>query len=112
MSWKKSLAHKVSIPHWAIDRGETHQVILRDPPIKELALFNPEISEELRRNEMRIEAAEFLKYLARFNLEKENDAPSHDDAFNDLVEVMTKGEEKISCTGDVADKLYRFQDEA
>lgn len=111
MAWKNTVAHKLSIAYWAIAKEETHEVILADPAIENLTFYNPVISEDLRRSEMRIVVGEFLKHFAQLNIDKEPDGLDVDEAFSQLVDIFTLGKESISASGEVIDAIYQFVDE-
>ena len=111
MAWKNRLAHKISIAYWAGSRDETYEVILRDPQIKDVSFFNPLISKELRKNEMRIEAGAFIKHFVQLNLTPQPDGTTLSDAFDELVDLFTEGDAIISATGDLIDRCYLFLDE-
>lgn len=111
MSWNNSLAHKLTIDYWSTEREIRYATILLDPQIKELDFYNPVISEDLRRNEMRIIAAGLLKHFVELNVDQHEEGPSMDEAFDELVNVLTAGNQKISITGDIVNRVFKFIDE-
>lgn len=111
MAWKSLLSHKLAIAYWAGSRDETYAVVLRDPPIRELSLFNPLLSADLRKNEMRIEAGAYLKHFVQLSLPPQPDGTPLSDAFDELVDLLSAGVEPISASGDLIDRCYLFLDE-
>lgn len=111
MSWNDSLAHKMTADYWSSEKGERFALVLLDRQIKHYGFRNPELSEDLLRNEMRIEAGELLKYFVELSIERHGGDEVLDEAFLELVEILTVGEEKLSRTGDLVDRIFKFVDE-
>lgn len=112
MSWNDSLAHKLTIDYWSSEKKIRFATVLLDPPISELGFYNPVISDDLRRNEMRIVAGELLKYFVELNIDQHEDGPGMDDAFQQLVDILTVGSDRISVTGDIINTVFKFSDES
>ena len=109
--WTGALAHKLSINYWTFMKKEDGHTVLRNPAIKKLSFFDPQISEGLRRNDMRIVAGEFFRHFAQLGLQPQRGGLAENDAYLAMVEMLTEGAEKLSATGDLIDRVYRFRDE-
>lgn len=111
MSWNDTLAHKLTIDYWTREKDIRYATVLLDTQINQLGFYNTEISEDMRKNEMRIEAGALLKHFVELNVKQHDEGLSLDDAFEELVVVLTDGSEKVSVTGTIIDKVFKFLDE-
>lgn len=109
--WTNVVAHQSSIDYWAATCPEGYAGVLMDPLVKDMSFFNPEVTSDVRRNEMRSVVGLFLRFHRAFGNPEQPGGISEDEAFSLLVEQFTAGECRLSISGDVADGLYVFTNE-
>ncbi len=109
--WNSTLAHQVSIDHWARTYPEGLVGVLANPQVKDMSFFNAEVSPEVRRNEMRTVVGAFLFFHFRLGNPPQPGGISEDDTFNLLVAQFAQGQCKLSFSGDVVDACYQYPDE-
>lgn len=109
--WASSIAHQVSIDHWANTYPEGYSGVLANPQVKDMSFFNAEVSPEIRRNEMRIVIGGFLAFHAALGNSAQPGGISEDETFNLLVAQFTQGECRLAISGQAADACYLFPDE-
>lgn len=110
MAWKSKVAHKITRGYLSRRYGIPATELLNDPAISELPFYNPEVSEEMRRNEMRIVSGRLLRFCSSLNLDLESDA-SLDTTFDELVTLLTDGSSLSSGIGDQIDACFKCVDE-
>jgi hypothetical protein len=110
MAWKKKVSHQITRGYLSRRYSIPNQVLLADPPISDLPFYNAEISEEMRRNEMRIVAGRLLRFCVDMNLDRE-DGSDLDVTFNDLVQLLTEGKKQSSEIGELIDACFKCIDE-
>lgn len=110
MAWQRKVAHQITRGYLSRRYNIDGSTLLADPPISELPFYNPEVSEQVRRNEMRIVAGRLLRFCIDLNLKRE-DSSSLDDTFDALVNILTDGSNPSSKLGAAIDDCFRCRDE-
>ncbi len=109
--WADALAHQTSIDYWATTCPEGYPGVLLNPQVKDMNFFNPEITPDLRRNEMRSIVGLFLRFHRALGNPDQTGGISEYAAFNLLVEQFTQGESKLSLSGYTVDSVFEYPDE-
>ena len=111
MPWQEKVAHKITRGYLKRRYQIEADYLRQDPPIQDLPFFNPVMSSELRRNELRIVAGRMLRFFLDLNIDLEGTGYSLDDAFGDLVDAMAAGTTPVSETGVIVDKCFKCVDD-
>ena len=110
MAWKRKVSHQITRGYLSRRYNIPTQDLLADPLISDLPFYNPEVSEEMRRNEMRIIAGRLLRFCVDMNLGRE-DGSDLDTTFNKLTQLLTNGGKQASEIGVLIDECFKCVDE-
>lgn len=110
MTWQRKVAHQITRGYLSRRYQITSETLLKDPQIAELPFYNPEVSDQMRKNEMRIVAGRLLRFCVDMNLERE-DGSSLDTTFDGLVDVLVDGSSPSSQLGVTIDSCFKCRDE-
>lgn len=110
MAWQKKVAHQITRGYLSRRYEIPPLDLLADPLISDLPFYNPEISEQMRRNEMRIVAGRLLRFCVDMNLDTE-DGSDLDTTFDELVQLLTSGGGNASEIGVLIDACFKCVDD-
>lgn len=110
MAWENKVAHQITRGYLSRRYKIPAATLLADPTISELPFYNPEVSDPVRKNEMRIVAGRLLRFLVDLNLQREEDS-SLDKSFDTLVNTLTNGSNPSSQLGLIIDDCFKCRDE-
>lgn len=110
MAWKRKVSHQITRGYLSRSYSISGLELLADPLISDMPFYNPDVSNEMRRNEMRIVAGRLLRFCVEMNLDRE-DGSDLDATFNDLVQLLTDGSKQSSEIGNLIDACFKCVDE-
>lgn len=110
MAWKRKVAHQITRGYLSRRYRVSGATLLADPRISELPFYNPEVSDQVRKNEMRIVAGRLLRFCIDLNLEREDNS-SLDATFDSLVDTLIDGNNLSSQLGITIDNCFKCRDE-
>lgn len=110
MAWKRKVSHQITRGYLSRRYKIPGLDLLKDPVISHLPFYNPEITKQLRRNEMRIVAGRLLRFCLDLNLDRE-EGSDLDETFNGLVDLLTDGKKLSSEIGVLIDACFKCVDE-